>query len=315
MAQAITLYHFGHRQSPWLRLAPIRQSRTVVIPVLRYVGSLAVLSATSTICSASDALVIGALAGGTAVTAFRIGSMAPLGLIALLYLSFGVLFPRIVRSTDPGVQEEGIAWIGRVVGWSSGVAFAGLCLDGPALVHLLLGRQSSQATLVLWITAGALCVDVSYHGVVQVLFARAQQGFLAKYTWIELPVNLTVTIIAVDLFGAVGSATGARCNHSRHRSSRVPLHNARALGKPRQVDSYGGTVWIQSIAGASIALGLGIMPILQTQTLVLHTLIVGADGVVCFAMGLVALGPPGRSRLMTLVHRSRFDMTGASQCG
>ena len=96
--------------------------------------------------------------------------------------------------------------MGSVIGWSSGAIFACLCLAGPDLVRLLLGRTDLQATHVLWICAAALCVDVSYHGVVQVIFARGQAGFLAKYTWIELTVNLSATVVGVELYGPVGSA-------------------------------------------------------------------------------------------------------------
>jgi len=306
VASAVT-YRRGRKRAPWLSLWPHRVRRAVVGPVLRYAAGLAILAATSTISSSSDAFVIGAVRGGGAVTIFRVGSAFPVSLVGLLYLSFGVLFPRIVRTANPQVQEEGVAWMGRVAGWSSGAIFACLCLAGQDLVRLLLGRSDLQATHVLWICAAALCVDVSYHGVVQVIFARGQAGFLAKYTGIELTVNLSATIVGVELYGPVGSALALAITIVVTDLIGFPFIMRGRWSRPAARFVWKNGV-LQSIAGGAITLGLGFLPILRTYGLLIHGVIIGIDLFICLALGFVILGRPGRSRLLSLVRPSSFSI-------
>jgi O-antigen/teichoic acid export membrane protein len=94
----------------------------------------------------------------------------------------------------------------RIVGWSTNICFASLALLGPDLVCVLLGQDSPTAYHIVWIVSAALAVDVSYHGVVQVLFARGMQGRITKFTRIELATNLGATAVFVALFGPTGSA-------------------------------------------------------------------------------------------------------------
>jgi len=304
-------YRRGRRQAPWLSLWPSRLRRAVLGPVVRYAAGLAILSATSTICSSSDAFVIGAFRGGGAVTIFRVGSAAPVSLVGILFLSFGVLFPRIVRSGDPAVQEEGVGWMGRVVGWSSGSLFACLGLGGPDLVRLLLGRPDMQATHVLWICAAALCVDTSYHGVVQVLFARGKAGLMVKYTWIELVVNLSVTIVGVDLYGAVGSALALAATIVVTDFILFPFIMRHQWGQPAARFVWKNGV-LQSFASATITVGLGLYPILETRGLVIHALIAGIDLLLCLAFGLAIIGRRGRSRAMSLARRNPVSFNVSS---
>ena len=238
--------------------------------------------------------------GAAGVTVFRVGSIVLVSLTALLYLSFGVLFPRIVRSVDSNAQEQGVGWVGKVVGWSSGVAFICLALLGPDLVRLLGGREDRQATYVLWICSAALCVDVSFHGVVQVIFARGEQGFLAKYTWIELIVNLTATVAGVELFGPVGSAWALAVTILVTDVIGFPIIMRGRWGTPA-----GRFVWsngvLQSMAAAAVGLGLAVLPVLHTSGVVVHVVIVAIDALVCLALGLTVAGSSGRVRVMSLL--------------
>lgn len=303
LARALVYYLLGRKQMPWLLLRPRRPQRSVLAAVLRYAGGLVVLSATSTISSSSDAFVIGALRGSAAVTVFRIGITAPSSIVGLLYSTFSVAFPRLVRSGTGLQQEDAVGWLGRVVGWITGSAFAGLCLLGAGLVRLLLGRSSAQATEVLWICAAALAVDVSYHGVVQVIFARGEQGSLAKYSWIELTFNLAATYVLVRLYGPVGSAWTLAATIVVTDIVGFPIIMRGRWGSPpgRFVLTHGV---LQSVAAAALTLGLGIVPMLVVKGLAPDIALVAAIEVVVLTSGYLLLGPPERKRLAALVsHR------------
>jgi O-antigen/teichoic acid export membrane protein len=299
LLQSVMFAHFGRRKAPWLGLRPRFQKATVVMPVLRYASGIALLSATSTICAASDAFVLGAFGGGAFITTFRVGSIAPLSLVGIMYLSFGVLFPRLVRNPDRKVQEEGIGWLGRIIGWTSGAVFGCLCLAGSDLVRVLYGRSNMESVHVMWICAAALCVDVSYHGVVQTMFARGQQGILAKYTWIELILNLSATIVGVKFFGPLGSALALAITIFVTDIVGFPIIARGRWGSlpGRFVLSHGV---VQSAAGGLIAVGIGIVPILMTSGIFFHLLITMFALIVSVGSGFAFLNTAGRSRVFDL---------------
>jgi O-antigen/teichoic acid export membrane protein len=298
LLQAMAFFYFGRRRASWLRMKPRWPKSTVIFPILRYASGIALLSATSTICAASDAFVLGAFGGGGFVTVFRVGSVAPLSLVTVVALSYGVLFPRLVRTADQDVQEEGIGWLGRIIGWGSGAAFGCLCLVGADLVRIFYGRSDSQSLHVMWICAAALCLDASYHGVVQVVFARGQQSLMAKYTWIELILNLTVTVIGVKLYGPLGSALALAITVVVTDIIGFPIIMRGRWGSPagRFVLLHGV---LQSIAGGAIVVAIGVIPVISTTGLLSHAAFAIAGLIVSIAIGFVMLGKVGRSRTLS----------------
>lgn len=303
VVQQLAIYAIGRRRVPWLKLVPRRPKRSVAATVLRYAAGLAVLSATSTICAASDAFIIGDLRGGAAVTVFRIGSTAPTTLTPILFSSFGVLFPRLARTESASDQEHAIGWLGNIVGWLSGALFAGLCLLAADLVRLLLGHANAQADEVLWISAAALTIDVSYHGVVQVIFARGQQGLLAKYSWVELVFNLAATYVFVRLEGPVGSAWALAGTIVVTDIIGFPWIMRGRWGSPagRFVLTHGV---VASAVAAGLTLLVGIPAVLATHGFGLHVAIVGGDLALVYGAGILLLSRSSRERLRRLVRPS-----------
>jgi O-antigen/teichoic acid export membrane protein len=291
------------KRAPWLRFFSVVPNRINLRPILRYAAGLAVLSATSTISSSSDAFVIAAVAGGGAVTIFRVGAIASTTLAALLYSAFGVLFPRLVRSADRAVQEEGVAWMGRIVGWLTGVAFGSVVVLADPLMKLLLGHPSNQAVHILWITAGAMAIDVSYHGPVQVIFARAEQGRLARFSVIELVVNLAATIVLVKMMGAVGSAWALA----------VTIVVTDLVGFPVIIRGHWGSKpgrfvlkngLIQSATAGTATILVGRLIAGDASGVIMHFVLVGGLALVVLASGLPLVGRQGRLRIRELAGRS-----------
>ena len=302
LAQAAAYYIFGHRCAPWLALTPRRIDRQALFPVLRYAGGVAVLWLASVVEASSDPFVIGALRGGEAVTIFRIGSMVPTSVVALLYFAFGVLFPRLARTPSAAEQEEGVAWTGRVVGWVSGLAFGGLVLLGSDAVRLFLGRSDEQAVTVLVICSCALCLDVCFHGVEQVLLARGEQSVLARYMAVDLVVNLGATVIGVILFGPVGSAIALAATIGIRDLIAFPL-----IMRGRWLSPAGRFVWrngaVQSMVAGVILVGSGYPIVRSTTGVPLHVLCVGTLAVAILVGSVVAVGAAERRRLMSVMGR------------
>jgi hypothetical protein len=156
-----------------------------------------------------------------------------------------------------------------------------------------------ESVHVMWICAAALCVDVSYHGVVQTMFARGQQGILAKYTWIELILNLSATIVGVKFFGPLGSALALAITIFVTDIVGFPIIARGRWGSlpGRFVLSHGV---VQSAAGGLIAVGIGIVPILMTSGIFFHLLITMFALIVSVGSGFAFLNTAGRSRVFDL---------------
>jgi O-antigen/teichoic acid export membrane protein len=150
----------------------------------------------------------------------------------------------------------------------------------------------------MWICAAALCLDVSYHGVVQVVFARGQQSLMAKYTWIELILNLSVTVIGVKLYGPLGSALALAITVVATDIIGFPIIMRGRWGSPagRFVLSHGV---LQSVAGGAIVVAIGVIPVMSTTGLLPHAAFAIAGLIVSIAIGFVMLGKVGRSRTLS----------------
>jgi O-antigen/teichoic acid export membrane protein len=301
IVQQGAIFILARRRVPWLSLFPRRPNRSVALGVLRYSVGIAILSATSAICSASDAFVIGAINGGAAVTIFRVGATAPTSAASLLYSAFGVSFPRLARTDKQLEQVEAVGWLGKIVGWFTGAAYASLCLVAADFARLLLGRSDFQATEILWISAAALTVDVSFHGVVQVIFAQGQQGRLAKYSWIELTFNLAVTYFFVRWDGPVGSAWALAGTIVLTDMIGFPLlMRGRYGGSNAGVFVFTHGVY-QSVLAGALALAIGTPPVLVTHGLGVHLAIAVTDVVIVSGVGIALLRTPSRRRLRNLI--------------
>ena len=300
IVEAGLTYVIGHRRFPWLSLIPHRPERSVASGVLRYAAGIAILSATATICASSDAFIIGAFRNGASVTIFKVGVVAPTGLVVFLYSSSAVLFPRLARSSNRDRQEDAVGQMGRISGWIAGWVFASLCLLSNDVVRLLLGHDNPQASQVLWICSAALMVDVSYHGIIQVIYARGQQGFLAKYSWIELVFNLAATCVLVRQFGPVGSAWALAATIVLTDLVGFPIIMRGRWGSSagRFVIRHGV---LQSLAAAALTIVIGIGPFVATKGFQVHLAILVVTGVVVLATGVLLAGSQSRSQIWRLV--------------
>ena len=243
------------------------------------------------------------------MTTFRIGSTAAVSLGGLISGAFAVLFPRLVRDADPRLQEEGVAWLGRLVGWCSGALFGSLALFAGDFVRLISGHANRPAAEILWICSAAVCVDISFHGAVQIIFARGHQGLLAKYTWVELAFNLVVTVIGVHLWGPVGSAWALAVTIVITDLIGFPIiFRRRWHGNPGLFVLRNGV--LQSMVGGVVTFGLGAWAVEATRGLAPHIGIVAAAFGGTLAVGIALLRRPDRRRALSLVSPSSAVQRG-----
>jgi hypothetical protein len=125
---------------------------------------------------------------------------------------------------------------------------------------------------------------------------------MVKVTWFELLMNLSATLLGVELFGPVGSAIALAITIVTMDIVWFPIVMRGRWGVPagRFVISNGV---LQSIVAGGLAVGLAILPILSTHGLLTHLALVAADVICVLLVGLAVLGGSGRSRLFSLARR------------
>jgi O-antigen/teichoic acid export membrane protein len=143
-------------------------------------------------------------------------------------------------------------------------------------------------------------IDVSYHGVVQVIYARGQQGFLAKYSWIEFTFNIGATFVFVRFFGPVGSAWALAATILVTDVIGFPIimRGRWTAHAGRFVMSHGV---LQSIAAAVATIFLGTGPVLITHGLPIHVGILAVLGLLMFVVTFLTIGPSRREEARSLL--------------
>ncbi len=287
----------------WFRWWP----RRVGVPALRQVGAftlpLVILSIDAQIVVASDAIIIGAVIGPSAVALYRIGSVIPRQAAAALLTAFTVSFPSLAGISDRAEQTALMRSLTRVAGYLGGVGFAFMALFRRDLVELLLGRPSATAEAVLLVLSVTMAFDVGVHGMVLVLMARGRQWLMALLSPVQLTLNLVLTVALVRSMGPEGAAVAALVTFGLIDLVLFPLVARRefapAPGRIVALDALLPTAlgcavcvlatsvvrysldpsWARVLVGAAVAGGCGV------------------------AAGLVALRPAGRARLRSALQR------------
>lgn len=193
---------------PWFRLRPTRFGRAAVRRTASVAVPLVILAIDTQLVAASDAVVIGAVVGATAIAVYRVGSVAPAQAIQALFRGADVAFPGLVERNKTQQMEIAI-FITRVWSYIAGVGFTALILFRRDVVVVLLGHRSSTAELVLVLFCVTFAVDAIPHTMVLVLIARGRQRLLAALAPVELILNLALTVYFVQRWGASGAAWAA----------------------------------------------------------------------------------------------------------
>ena len=118
---------------------------------------------------------------------------------------------------------------------------------------------------------------------------------MAKFTWVELVLNLSVTVLGVKLFGPLGSALALAITISATDFIGFPIIARGRWGSPpgRFVMKHGV---LQSAVGGAIVLLIGFAPITFNSGFLPHVLFTGLAMTISMLIGFFSLGASGRSR-------------------
>ena len=189
-----------------VQFAPVKPRRADLRRVALFTLPLLVLSIGGQLIAATDLLVIGALSTAAAVAFYRVGSLAPNQLIAVVYTGFDAIFPSLSASPSPEEQEATVVFLTRVISYCAGVAFAEVVMLRSDFVALIVGHPDHLAATVLILFSAVWVANVPVHGLALLLIARGRQRAFIPLVAAEAVANVALTIAFVYAFGPVGAA-------------------------------------------------------------------------------------------------------------
>ena len=132
------------------------------------------------VTSTGGLIYVGGVLGPALVSDLRIGTTLPQNLVNLVFVGYGVIYPRFVRGrTLHSPRKLGLAL--RSGSFSSAALFALLAMAAPSLITLITGRPASKDMVVIsTMTCAGLALDAAIHGIVLQILARERQDVLAK---------------------------------------------------------------------------------------------------------------------------------------
>ena len=145
---------------------------------------MTIVNASSVVMSTGGLIYVGGVLGPALVSDLRIGTTLPQNLVNLVFVGYGVIYPRFVRGrTLHSPRKLGLAL--RSGSFSSAALFALLAMAAPSLITLITGRPASKDMVVIsTMTCAGLALDAAIHGIVlQILALSGRMSWPKWYRW------------------------------------------------------------------------------------------------------------------------------------
>ncbi len=194
------------RHEPWFRHLPRRIGWADIRRVASFSAPLLVLSVSGQVISATDLIVVGAVATTAAVGLYRAGSIVPSQATSLLFTGYDTVYPHLAGTTDRDGQESAIRFLTRVAAFVAGATFATVIVLRVDVVVAVTGHTSSLGESVLIVFCCIWLANVPVHGLSLLLIARGRQNVFIRLVGVEASANLALTIVFAVVIGPIGAA-------------------------------------------------------------------------------------------------------------
>lgn len=194
------------RRVPWFPFRPRRFTLASARRVAAFAAPLLLFAINYQIVTSSDAIAIGVLVGAPAVAAYRVGAIIPIQTLVLLATAWTAIFPTLAGERSPSAQLALMRFATRILTYVGAICFGVIALFREDVVRLLFGRADPLAELVMLLFSLIFAVHLGLHGLFMLLVARNRQRVVALVVPVELAINLSLTVILVQVFGPWGAA-------------------------------------------------------------------------------------------------------------
>ena len=194
------------RREPWFRYRPRRIGWTEIRRVASFSAPLLVLSAAGQVISATDLLVVGAVATAAAVGVYRAGSAVPSQAMVLLCTGYDTVYPHLSGTTDRVGQESASRFLTQVSAFVAGALFATLIVLRSNVVDVVTGHTSTLGQSVLVVFCCIWLANIPVHGLSLLLIARGRQSVFVRLVGSEAVANIVLTVVFALAIGPIGAA-------------------------------------------------------------------------------------------------------------
>ena len=171
----------------------------------------------STLHSATDKVILGALVGTTVVAVYNVGLMFRNIVEQVSVAISGVMMPRVTMMVDQHSSNEELTTfmikIGRVQAMLIGLLVGGFCAFGREFVLMYAGRQYEQAYYVAVLIMVPMVVPLVQNIGNTILLAKNKHKFRSLSSLVTAIMNVFATWYLVPYWGVIGAAvTTCICN-------------------------------------------------------------------------------------------------------
>ena len=200
------LVAWARRSVRWFRPLRISHGARRFRAMVAFSSPLLILGIAGQVIASTDILVLGAVSTAAVVGLYRAGTIVPNQISVLLYRGYDTAFPALTGSSDPRSQESATDLLTRVAAVIAGAVLGVAGSERVTLAKLVVGRRAPLSASVVGVFCLIWLVNVPAHAIALLLIARARQMRLAVLVSLEAAANLGLTLILVQVMGALGAA-------------------------------------------------------------------------------------------------------------
>lgn len=232
---AVGTWWLARRIYPRLRVRPLRMSRGRLRELLGYGIAAFLGSVAIRVIGQADLLLVGILFNVQAVAVYSVGAMLVWYMSPFVGHISGTIFPAIQRdaATD---DMNSVRWtylrlvmISLVFGLP---VYLGFVFFGDSFINLWMGREFSEAAIVIVILSASKLILLVPIGAGQVLYATGNVWFTTAVTVVESVLKVTLALVLVMAlgWGLAGVAAGTLAAVLLARGVLLPWYAHRRIG-------------------------------------------------------------------------------------
>ncbi len=288
------------RHEPWFHRLPRPVSWVEVRRVASFAAPLLVISVAGQVISATDLIVVGAVATTAAAGLYRAGSIVPTSVTTLIFTGYDTVYPHLAGTTDRKGQENATRFLTRVAAFVASAMFAIVIMLRADVIMVVTGHPSVLAESILVVFCCIWLANVPVHGLNLLLIARGRQNVFTWLVGVEAAANLALTIVFAVVMGPIGAAYATLLTIVVSNVFVFPVIVRHELSKGAAWRTVLEALAAVAVGGASAVLATS--PILELGAGWGRLLVGGVlgGGFSC-ALGLVLLRQRGRSVLASML--------------
>jgi O-antigen/teichoic acid export membrane protein len=232
---AVGAWCLAHRIYPRLRVWPLTMSRERLRELLGYGVAAFLGSVAINILGQTDLLLVGILFSVQAVAVYSVGAMLVWYTSPFVVHISGTIFPAIQRDVATG-DLNSVRWtylrlvmISLVFGLPMYLGFA---IFGDSFINLWMGREFSEAAIVIIILSASKLILLVPTGAWNLLYATGNVWFTTVVTMVEAILKLALALVFVMAlgWGLAGVAAGTLVAVLLARGVLLPWYAHRRIG-------------------------------------------------------------------------------------